>query len=506
MDLKERSQYFPLNTRGTRLITGLVMIAGFQTFAIPPTAAADSQALSHVTLNATLSCKDTTLSPTPAPVDLWLDDAVVTGRQYYPAATVQRLDGSHIQISFDLPGGVYELFAHLKRDKASAENDCSWSGGLMMLPGVERSVSATFKTGTVNLWDRGDFISGNVAGAASVIADTLPRPPHCGSPWKPEDSYYQAAQQHHYYFQDNVNSATRVPALIISDNGHVTVLAMPPINRTPLAEHAYIRRDIMASDLQRWGALPPSTIVCDTESVSYAPPSPAPKRDLQRISVTALVECSDRNDLYSTETPTAEVEDQLHRGRFFFPPTSVQSHIGNVVNLQLELPPGAYDLGLRLPRLTGLRDFALPCYSSARLAVLHGHERHITFLICSCGLGGADRGFVAVRMEPKSMRVAISTLPRSVQCGTGIGDATEAIEQRSLAVLDGGIFYATYVPYDPTKRPALVINGPGMFYAYVALDSTTTDQPMESLHLLDVTTAHLAQWYSTSNYGKLICE
>jgi hypothetical protein len=190
----------------------------------------------------------------------------------------------------------------------------------------------------------------------------------------------------------------------------------------------------------------PRSIVCDNKAVRYGIASAPPVRgDLQHIEVTTLIACSERNDLYSAETPSVEVEDQLHRGRFFFPTVTVIRHDGDVVVLRFDIPPGAYDLGMRLPYPSGAGD-VLGCDSSARFAVIRGHARHLTFLICSCGAGGGNRGLAAGRMELGSMNVAVSKVPRTVRCGADIPDPGKAVEGGYGAVLDGGIYYGTYNP------------------------------------------------------------
>jgi hypothetical protein len=93
-----------------------------------------------------------------------------------------------------------------------------------------------------------------------------------------------------------------------------------------------------------------------------------------------------------------------------------------------------------------------------------------------------------------------------VQCGADIPDPGKAVEGGYGAVLDGGIYYGTYNPYDPATRPVLVLNGPAVGYRFIALDSDrSVEQPLESLHVLDLTVVRTAQWYSVLNFTKLIC-
>lgn len=473
---------------------------------VPEEIGAQSLSLAHVTVTATLACKNNALADKPL-VDLSLDDVIVTGRRYYPATQVEKRGLDQLSVSFDAPGGVYEMSIAVKRDQTTSEDGCSWNGPLMTLPGVRRDVAVTLRTMIATLWDRADFISGSIAGTATVTTIDLPQPAQCGAPWEPANSDVLPTQSGHYYFQWWRDTRKLVPGLRVDNEGHVTILALPAIHRTPLIEHAYIRRDISAEDLKRWGALPSSTIVCDTTSASYGIASPAPSENLQHVEVTAFIQCSDRNDLYSRETPSVEVEDQLHRGRFFYPPTTVVRRVGNVVDLRIDVPPGAYDLGMRLPRPSAASDFVLGCYSTARFAVLAGRPRHITFLICSCGVGGSDRGFVAVRMDPRSMRVGITNVPSAIKCGTEPPLDFNPFERLSQAVLDDGMYYANYDPYDPSTKPVLVISAPGMGYRFIALNTNgQNQQPMESLRVLGVTVAEAAQWYDISNQEKMICE
>lgn len=470
------------------------------------TASGQPAPLSHVTITALLSCKNNNLPEKPS-ITLWLDDVTVAGRKYYPQAQIKKLDASRLQVSFDVPGGVYEMFLEINRGQSSA-GDCSWNGPLMTLPGVERDQTVKLVTMIGALWDRGDFVAGSIPENAKITLARLPRPTRCGEQWKPDEPYELSAPQGgHYYLQSWFDTDRFTPALIVESQGHTSVLALAPIAHSPLVRHMYVRRDISPADLQQWAALAPSTIVCDARNVAYGASSPPAHANLQRVDVTTLIECSERNDLYSHETPTIEVEDQLNRGRFFYPPTRILSHKGIVIQLRFDVPPGAYDIGMYLPTPSEASGVVLGCYSSARFAVLRGHRRHLTFVISSSGAGGGDRGFVAGRLELRSVKVAVTTFPRNIPCGKRLEfDETEAYESRNEAAFDDGMFYATYNPYDPTKRPVLMIGGPGISYRFVALDADKPIlQPLESLHVVDITLARASDWLNISKYGTLIC-
>lgn len=484
-------------------LLAVVLIAASEQ-AMPANVNAAEPGRSHVVVTATLAC-DAALGPTPA-IEISLNDVIVTGRVYYPQAQVDRAASDRLRVFFDIPAGIYELIVTAKHDQQAKPALCDWSGPLMTLPNVRTEKTITLAP-RAYLWDRGDFVAGTIAGTATAAVVNLPRPPECGRRWQPtNDDQPLVAQSGHYSFQVAFDVSRFVPGLLVADNGHVTVLALRAVEHTPLIDHAYVRRDITTADLARWASLPSSTIICDTESPRYGTASEAPRTNLQHVDVTALVECSERNDLYAMETPVIEVEDQLDRGRFFYPPMRIIKRIGNVLYMRVDVPAGAYDLGIRFPRPSAKKTFILPCYSTARFAILRGHTRHLTFVICSCGVGGNDRGFVAGRMEPHSIRLAVATLSRNVRCGASLPDMTETIAHRNEVVLDDGLYYGTYYPYDPAKRPVLMVSGPGMSYVFVALDADAArQQPLESLHVFDITISQLSDWYRVSNYGKLIC-
>jgi hypothetical protein len=105
------------------------------------------------------------------------------------------------------------------------------------------------------------------------------------------------------------------------------------------------------------------------------------------------------------------------------------------------------------------------------------------------------------------MRVAVTNFPSATKCGSEPTPDFNAFEHLSQAVLDGGMYYANYDPYDPSTRPVLVISAPGMGYRFIALNTNgQNQQPMESLRVLGVTVADASRWYGVSNQGKLICE
>lgn len=471
---------------------------------IPQGAAAIESPLSHVTVSATLDCRDFSASQTSV-VKVWLSDVTVAGREYYPAAAVESLTKEQVRFSFDAPGGVYYISTHLEPEAQATSHDCSWSGSLMTLPGINKSITVTFQSMIAHLWDTSDFAAGTIAGNATVAWEKLPRDRVCGTKWVPSRQIDSSERQSGTYYVQFpwLSPRKEIPALVVTDGAHTTVVSLPPIETTPLQEHHYIRRDITATDLIRWSSLPAGTIVCDAPASSREVPQ-ADQKQLQRVTVTAFIQCSDENELYASETPSVEIEDQLHRGRFFFPRVSITKHVGSQVVLSFMVPPGAYDLGMRLPRPAKAQEFVLPCYSAARVAVLPGRDRHLTFLICSCGDSGSDRGFVAGRLEPSSMSVAVTMIPRSVACKSEIPDITAAIQDRAVAVMDGGYYYAKYSPYDPEKQPVLVISGIGLS-KFVAIRPDAKGTGMESLIQLDITNAKLQQWYKQLRSAVLLC-
>lgn len=472
---------------------------------IPQRASAIESPLSHVTVSAILDCKGFSATEKSV-VKVWLSDVTVAGREYYPPAQVESLTGSQLRFSFDAPAGVYYTSAQLKPYAETPGHDCSWSGPLMTLPGIDKNVTAKFQSMIAFLWDTSDFAAGTIAGNATVTWEKLSRGRQCGKQWTPSREIDASERQSGAYYVQFpwLSPRKEIPALVVTEGVHITIVSLPPIETTPLQEHHYLRRDITAADLLEWSALPSGTIVCDAPS----PSTDAAQNDQvpsQRVSVTAFIQCSDKNELYAPETPSVEIENQLHRGQFFFPRVSITKHVGNQVDLNFAVPPGAYDLGMRLPRPSGAGEFVLPCYSAARFAVLPGHDRHLTFLICSCGDSGSDRGFVAGRFGPPSMSVAVAMIPRSDSCNSEIPDMTAAYQERTLAVIDGGYYYAKYSPYDPAKRPVLIISGVGLS-RLVAIDPDGAHSPsLESLTRLDITNATLQKWFSELRSDILLC-
>lgn len=375
----------------------------------------------------------------------------------------------------------------------------------MTLPGIARNVNVIFING-VGLWDRGDFVTGTVAGDAAVTATKVPLGQRCGARWTPTKDESEPQRGAYYFQMPSFDSETAAPGLIVTDGGHIVVLELPPIYRQPLHEHEYYRRDVTAGDLQRWKVLPSGSIVCDAKAQVYGKVSPMPRLGLQQVDVTTIVACSDRNDVYASETPSLQVEDQLHRGTFYAPPVTILSHHGAVIHLRFFVPPGAYDLGMRLPRLPGAG--ALPCDSSARFAVLRGHARNITFMLCTCGDEGANRGFLAGRIALPSVTVAMTLVPRSVNCGSQIPDIDDAFQKRTFAALDSGFFYATYNPYDPSTQPVLVLSGSGLATKFVALEPNAPEgvARQESLKILNLTAERTASWYRRLDWMTLTCD
>jgi hypothetical protein len=478
----------------------LVLVTALATL-MPQRVSAIDSPTTHVTVLATLGCKDFAIPEKPEVV-LRLWDEVVTGREYYPSAQLVSITSNQLKFSFEAPYGVYYVSARLKPEPKDPDHDCSWSGSLMTLPGIDKSLTVTFQSMIAHLWDTSDFAAGTIAGNATVTWEKLSRNRDCGKQWTPSREIDSRERQSGAYYVQFpwLNPSKEIPALVVSDGAHITVVALAPIETTPLQEHHYLRRDISSADLLHWSALPSGTIVCDPPGV---PPSPTetPMKPLQRVFVTAFIQCSDENELYASETPSVELEDQLHRGQFIFPHVTITRHVGNQVVLEFAISPGAYDLGMRLPRPDRGRDLVLPCYSANRFAVLPTHDRHLTFLICTCGDSGSDRALVAGRLEPSSMSVSVTMIPRSVSCNSEIGDMTAAFQERTVAVLDDGYYYARYSPYDPTKQPVLVISGTGLS-EFVAIDSDgTQSSTRESVARLDITNAKLQKCTANSVGG-----
>lgn len=485
----------------TRIFAALLALS----WAMPRAAlASEEPALAHVIVTGVVNCKGLETQRRPQ-VNIWLADIIVSGREYHPRASTEWTDDKHVRFSFDIPGGVYELFAHLT-DSGYGSGVCSWNGPLMTLPGVARYVTVPFAA-AVSLWDPGDFVSGAVAGTASVRSIKLPLTQPCGAVWTPPSDDYSLEQRGNYYAQIPwLNSQLQTPGIVVTDQGHSVVLKLLPIRRAPLHEHAYYRRDISQAELKRWAETPSWSIVCDNEARVYGEVSPIPSgSSLQRVNVTAIISCSDKNDLYASENPALQVEDQLHRGRFYAPTVTILSHVGNVIRLRFAVPAGAYDLGMRLPRPRGT-DSVLPCYSSMRFAMLPGYDRNLTQLICTCGEEGSNRGFVAGELGLASVNVALTLIPRSVQCGSALTDIDTALKNRTFAVLDGGHYYGTFNPYDPSTQPVLLLGGNGLPMKFVALDPNNgTNAPQESMKVLNLTVARVASWYRQLNWTTLLC-
>jgi hypothetical protein len=470
-------------------------------FSLPARAGALPAALAHVTVDATILCANVDVAT--ARVALSLDDAIVSGREYYPDTKVEHLGANRLQISFDAPGGVFELFARVLDVERNYVGGCSFDQRLMTLPGVPKTLAVTVGSSLAMLWDRTDFIAGSVARGASVMSFDLPRSAPCGTVWKRDPRYDKPPQSGQYYSQLGFSPSTNRPALLVDDGGHLTVVALDPIVHTPLVDNAYIRRDISSGDLARWKSLPAMTIACEASDARYGRASPAPTVHLQPVDITAIVACSSSNDAYSREEPKIEVEDQLHRGTFFYPSVRILSHSGSVLNMRIDVPPGAYDLGMRLPYVPGSW---IPCYSAMRFAVLPHTPRHLTFTICSCGNEGHNRGFVAVRFALHSLRVGITMMPRTIHCGANYPNSFTPGQNVDYAIEDGGFYYAGFDPYDPSKQPALVFDGPGMPRIFVSLPRNDSQaQPMESLHVVDVSVQTLSRWLEVSHQRGLIC-
>jgi hypothetical protein len=470
-------------------------------FCLPRGVGAQSVALSHVTVDATILC--TNIDVTTARIALSLDDAIVSGREYYPDTKVEHLGANRLRITFDAPGGVFGLDARVLDVEGNYAGNCSFNERLMTLPGVPKTLAFTVKSSIFSLWDQTDFIAGSVAGGASVMPFDLPRSAPCGTVWKRDPREDEPPQSGHYYSQLGFSPSTTRPALVVDDGGHIAVVALDPIVHTPLVDSAYIRRDVSTADLARWKALPSMTIVCESGDRRYGTASAAPTANLQPVDITTIIDCSLRNDLYSKERPEVEVEDQLHRGTFFYPPVYVLGHSGNVLHLRMDVPPGAYELGMRLPRVPAA---GIGCYSATRFIVLPHAPRHLTFTICSCGNGSNYRAFVAVRLAAPSIRVGVTMMPSSIRCGADYPNGFEPGQDVDYAVADGGVYYAAYDPYDPSKQPALVIDGPGIARIFVSLPGSGSDaQPMESLHVVDVSVRTLSRWLAVQNQRRLIC-
>jgi hypothetical protein len=463
----------------------------------------NDERMARVTLNAAIDCKAAGLSA-QSNVHLWLDDVLNAGREYYPPTTISVLGPNRLQIAFDLPAGVYEVFASMTPD-AGATSFCNWNGPLMTLPGIARNIAITMKS-AVTLWDRGDFASGFVAEGASVDAIRLEKTQGCGKTWTPKDGSEPSGGQTHEYYQQIpwLNAETQRPALVVAFAGHYTVVALPPIEREPLQRYRYFRRDITGDDLRTWASLPNWDVVCENQPPGHATFSGV-ATPMQTVYVKAFVRCSEANDLYQSETPVVEVEDQLHRGSFYFPEVTVSGHVGNTIDLRFQVPPGAYDLGLRLPKPRRITTDVLSCSSTSLFAVLPGHDRHLTFLICSCGFDSSYRGFISGALELPSVNVAVTLIPAGVACNADIPDLDKVFDQRREAVLDDGFYYGTYAPYDPSKRPVLILSGPGFGATFVAIAADRTRaEPQESSGVLDLTVSKAARWSIARS--KLICE
>ncbi len=467
---------------------------------LPVGADAEPAAFAHVTVDATILCKD--IDVATARIALSLDDAIVSGRKYYPEVTVDHLGANRLRISFDAPSGVSELFAQIQNVQGADLSHCSFDVKLMTLPGVPKHLDVTVKSFLVFLWDRTDFIAGSVAGDATVMPINLPRSVPCGSLWRRDPSEDSTPQSGHYYSQLGFSSSTTRPALVVDDGGRIIVLALAPIVHTPLVDNAYIRRDISTDDLGRWKSIPENSIVCDTGDTRYGGASPAPTANLQPVDITALIECSENNSAYSRENPAVEVEDQLHRGTFFVPPVRLLTRSGNVLHMEIKVPPGAYNLGLRLPYVLG----SLPCYSAMGFAVMAHTPRHLTFAICSCGIGGTAGGFLAVRLAAHSIRVGITMIPRNIRCGTEYPSGFAPGEDIRYATADGSNYYVEFAPYDPSEQPALVVDGPGIPRIFVSLPGNSSRaQGTESFRVVDVSVQTLSRWLDVSHQRVLIC-
>ncbi|HXM08073.1 MAG TPA: hypothetical protein VN936_11435, partial [Candidatus Acidoferrum sp.] len=380
------------------------------------------------------------------------------------------------------------------------------SGQLVLLPGGSASRDVTFKSNEAYLWDFGDVAAGLVADSATVTAVQVPSAARCGEKLAMDLETLSPPRTGSYFTYVSASMKDRT-GLLVSDKGRRFYVALPTPRRSLLLQGAYIRLDISHQDLARWRAAD-RTLECDATSTQYGTIVPAPASNLQHVTVTAIAACTERNDLYERETPEVEVEDQLHRGRFFEPLTHELQRSGNVIDLVIDVPPGAYELGVGFPRIAGT---ALGCVSSLRFAVVAGKRRHLTTTIHSWGLGGSGRGFLVATFQAQSIRVGILMLSREIPCYGNREQFVAALardtpEDIDYAVSDGDSFYGTYFPYDPALQPVMVIDGPGITKAYVALPVRRQPHPLESLTVLKVTDRQLGRWFDGSNSNRLICD
>src|SRR5580698_5390902 len=165
-------------------------------FCLPRGVGAQSVAPAHVTVDATILCANIDV-PT-ARIALSLDDAIVSGREYYPDTKVEHVGANRLRISFDAPGGVFGLDARVLDVEGNYAGGCSFNERLMTLPGVPKTLAFTVRSSVFSLWDQTDFIAGSVADGASVMPFDLPRSAPCGTVWKRDPREDEPPQSGHY--------------------------------------------------------------------------------------------------------------------------------------------------------------------------------------------------------------------------------------------------------------------------------------------------------------------
>lgn len=475
-------------------------------FCLPAGADAQKAALAHVTVNATLSCSDNERSER-SPITVELSDVIVTGREYYPVPTFDRLDNSHVRIAFDIPGGAYQLTISAVDSRNHVFDGCSWSAPLITLSGLDRTIDLTMQPSNLTAGAPTDFVSGTIADGAAVEPVELSRATtRCGDLWRGNDTVRSTQHLGAYYYQLGQRPSMYRPGLIVTDRGHVTALALDPIIHTPLIEHVLMHRNITGEDLAKWRSRPNSTIVCDDATPVYGAASRTPAANVRNVDVTAFIDCP-LNDLYAHAQVEVELEDQLQRGFFFYPKLNIVSRSRNAVHFRFGVSPGAYDMGMRLLPPSDVASSVSACTSSTRFAVIGGHARHLAAQISSFPHYLGDRGFIAVQLAMPPVRIRLLQVQAALRCGDTSLEKIDQLAQIQQPVVDDGVYYATYDPYRPATQPALMIDGPTLRPIFVAVSKSAPPiQPFEALHVLTITTAQMARWLDPSNEMQFLCQ